>query len=86
MNISGLIIPRAIQVRIQPTQFIVVPRCKVAGDKNLYSQPFSLSPLHTAPSMQQGEISRKSPKRMPAIIGPFSIKTSFLAMELLYLD
>jgi hypothetical protein len=73
MNIRGDTIPRPIQVSIQPTQFIVVPRCKVAGDKYLYSAPFSASPRHIAPSVQQNIIDKTAAIRIPAIIGPLII-------------
>ena len=56
MNIQGDTIPRANQVSTHPTQFILVPRFKVAGDNSLYSFSLSEQAFHSAPSIAQGNI------------------------------
>jgi len=56
MNIHGDTIPRAIQVSTQPTQFILVPRFREAGDNNLYSFLLSQQLFHSAPSIAHGKI------------------------------
>ena len=53
---QGETIPKAIQVKIQPTQFILVARFRVAGDKNLYSPVLSNIADHATPSNAQGKI------------------------------
>ena len=53
---QGDTIPRANQVSIHPTQFILVPRFKVAGDNSLYSFLLSEQAFHSAPSTAQGNI------------------------------
>jgi len=56
MNMQGDTMPRATQVSIQPTQFISVPRFKVAGDNSLYSFFLSKQTFHSAPSITHGKI------------------------------
>ena len=51
----GDTIPRAIQVSTQPTQFILVPRFKEAGDNSLYSFSLLQQPCHSAASIAQGK-------------------------------
>jgi hypothetical protein len=66
MNMRGDIIPRPIQVSIQPTQFIVVPRFKEAGDNSLYSFLLSEQAFHSAPSIAHGKIKINAKNRITA--------------------
>ena len=56
MNIHGDTIPRAIQVSTQPTQFILVPRFREAGDNSLYSFSLSEQAFHSVASIAHGKI------------------------------
>jgi hypothetical protein len=73
MNIHGDTIPRAIQVSIQPTQFILVALFNVAGDNNLYSFLLSEQPFHSAPSIAHGKIKINAKSIITAAICPSAI-------------